>query len=112
MQVRAAPEELAREAAAALAAGGEDAPILELRESVSGGIESLERDGTVGAYKISYALMFRLDKGAQRKIALEQVVPASESRYLASRRVREDAVSRLRRDALRQMRYILARQKN
>lgn len=111
VQVRAVPSELAREAMAALAAGDEDAPILELREDISSPIESFDGDGTVDAYKMRYVLTFRLGENAPQNIALEQVISVSESRYLASRRVREDAAIRLRRDALRQMRYILARQK-
>ncbi len=110
VRVQAAPPELAREAAAALTAGGENAPVLALRETVSEGIESFDGDGTVGAYKMRYVLTFRLGENAPQEVALEQVVPSAEARYLASRRAREDAVVRMRRDALRQIRYILARQ--
>lgn len=110
VRVQAAPPELAREAAATLSAGGENAPVLALDENISESIESFDGDGTVGAYKMRYVLNFRLGENAPQQIALEQVVPSSESRYLASRIAREDAVARLRRDALRQMRYILARQ--
>lgn len=110
VQVQAAPHDLAREAAAALPKGDAHSPILQLEESVLESIESFAEDGTAGAHKIRYALRFRFGDNARREISLEQIVPAAESRYLASRRAREDAIVRLRRDALRQMRYILARQ--
>ena len=110
VNVQTESPELARAAAAAMTIGGENAQSLSLRENVSSKIESFDGDGTVSAYKMRYVLEFRLGEAAARDIALEQVVPVSESRYLAARHVRKDAIVRLRREALRQMRYILGQE--
>lgn len=84
-------------------------PNLHLSEKTSESIESLADDGTVSAYKVSYALTFQLDSDEPRTINLDQVVSVNESRLLAGRRARAEAVERLRFHALGRMRYILAR---
>lgn len=98
---------LRREAAAVFPAGGAAEP-LRLEEKISESIESLAADGTAGAYKVNYVLSFRW-RGESRKISLEQIVSVDESRYLAGIRARAEAAERLRSEALRQARYILAR---
>ncbi len=110
LRVEAESPALRREAAAVFFAEDAEsaAPPLHLRETVSEEIESLAADGTANAYRVNYALAFRW-RGEERKIALNQIVSADESRYRAGLRARADAAERLRLEALRQARYILAR---
>lgn len=113
VQVIADQSELNREAARSLPISqDQEAPVLELRESVSESIESLAADGSASAYKMNYVLTFRLDGDQENSIALEQIIPSQESTFLASRRARQEAIVRLRRSALRQMQYVLALKKN
>ena len=99
---------LSRAAREILPAGDETAPMLYLSEGVEDSIESLAADGTASAYKVTYKLRYRLNNEESAEIVLEQVVPVDESRYLAGRRAREEATERLRLEALRQMRSLIA----
>lgn len=100
---------LRREAAAIFSANGA-AELLYLGETISESIESLAADGTANAYKMRYVLSFHW-RGESREIALEQIVSVDESRYLAGVRSRDEAAERLRLEALRRARYILAKLK-
>ena len=99
---------LSRAAMEILPAGDATAPMLYLQERIGDNIESLAPDGTASTYKITYTLVFRLNNDEPSNIDVEQVVPVDESRYLAGRRAREEATERLRLEALRQMRSLLA----
>ena len=99
-----------RREAAAVFPSGEGAEPLHLRENIFENIESVAADGTANAYKINYVLFFEW-RGKSEKITLEQIVSVDESRYLAGIRARAEAAERLRLEALRRARYILAKLK-
>lgn len=107
LRIESEQSALRRQAAALLPAGDKTAPLLILHETVSEKIESVAGDGTANAYAVNYTLAFTWQQQT-RKISLKQVVSVSESKYLAGRRARADAVDRLRRQALSQMRYALS----
>ncbi len=94
-----------------------DAPILRMQEKISDEIESTNAAGEASAYLVRYELTYQLAESPPARISVEEVVPywrmaeaGDEAQYLASRRARSAAVIRLRRQALRQMRYILSQQ--
>ena len=87
-----------------------DAPILRLQEKISDEIESTNAAGEASAYLVRYELTYQLAESPPARISVEEVVPYDEAQYLASRRARNAAVIRLRRQSLRQMRYILSQQ--